>query len=327
MRNELNVNAPRSILLGDDLRSRPPRYDFDGSLKVGVVPQRQTGNSCGTTSLAMCLSKILGRPVGQHDIDAEIRLLDTFTSAENIVSSARSHGVEASMVNNLTQKEVIDAIQRGRPVVFLSDITPSAMDLALHWRVIDGVSWNAEGELVLDIQDPWGHSYTQTWTELGSEWNDIRACGLNSGYNRFGIVLGRSPNDKSLPPGRTAGISATNAATDAVQDLANRAAEIGDGDFTAVFKGTASLFKLFFSMIFMWPIQFVTNLFAPNPGDGKDAKIPIDGSDPMLLSDATPQAGWYDPHTQIVKKAQLVNASLNVATLGALESPKHNRQT
>jgi hypothetical protein len=326
MRNDVKLNPAQPILTNDNLVADAAGTEGSLSLSLNVVPQTQRGNSCGTTCLAMSLSKILGTRVTQNDIDAEVRLLDTFTSAQNIVSSARSHGVSASMLNHLTQKEVINAIEHGRPIIFLSDLTSSGTDIALHWRVIDGFSWNEEGELLLNIKDPWGTSYPQTWSHLSTQWSNIRAAGLNSGYNRFGIVLGKDTTDRHLPVDRTQDIAATNAMSDAAQDLANVTAQISQGRLDYVIAGIVSIFKFLFALSVMWPIQFISSLVSSTPSEGMDAVAPTKEPENMLASAPTPKVHWFNPASKKDLAKRSLRAPINIPTAKAFAPVNNNRK-
>lgn len=51
-----------------------------------MPPQKQGNtNACGTTSLAMIMSYLLGRHIAHEQIDDEIRRLDSFSSPNDLV--------------------------------------------------------------------------------------------------------------------------------------------------------------------------------------------------------------------------------------------------
>jgi len=226
-----------------DLKSTSPA---NAPHVLGVEPQEQTGNGCGTTSLAMALSKVTSRPFTQAMVSAEINLTDIYTSASNMRSFANKQGIAGRLVNNLSDKEVIEAIDKGRPIVFLTDLTPDdPHDVAtMHWRVIDGYQWVGQS-LQLHIADPWGTTYWRSWDELGKEWNDIKAIGLDTGYNRFGLILGANANDRALGADRKDGIFATEGVVDASSDVVNDGAQVAHGRvwdlFHAVWDGLRTI--------------------------------------------------------------------------------------
>lgn len=255
---------------GEGVRAGPPTTTPPTVL--GVQPQYQSGNGCGTTSLAMALSHVLGRHVSQAEVDADIRLADIYTSASNIRSSARRHGIEGQLVNNLTDAEVIAAVDQGRPILFLTDLTPrdSGDVAAMHWRVIDGYQWR-DGKLQLHIADPWGSTYWRSWDSLQAEWADMKAVGLDAGYNRFGVILGASASDRALGPDRMAGVWATEPLIDATSDVVNDAMQIGRGKIWHVFSLIWNAVRSLFSFLLL-PFQL---LFGnDDKSDGKTATPP-----------------------------------------------------
>ncbi len=250
-----------------------PKATSPFGLTLGVLPQTQSGNGCGTTSLAMALSYSTGAPINQTQVDAEIRLSDIYTSASNMRAYARTQGIEGQLVNNLTDKEVLGHLDKKRPIIFLSDLTPGdKSDVAsMHYRVIDGYRWSGN-ELQLHIVDPWGKSYWRSWDSLLPEWQNIRAVGAESGYNRFGLVLGANPADQAFGSDRLHGVYATESLVDATADIINNATAVSHGKvwefFAAIFNGL----RAFFSALLL-PFQALFRK-ERGPTDGKEANAP-----------------------------------------------------
>lgn len=230
-------------------------FPSDGPRVLGVKPQEQVGNGCGTTSLAMALTYATGAPVTERQVDAEIRLTDIYTSASNMRDSAGRRGIDGRLLNNLTDAEVVDALDRGRPVLFLTDMTPEdPADVArMHWRVIDGYEWKGAA-LQLHVVDPWGVAYWRSWSELQPYWANIKAIGRESGYNRFGIVLGANPADKLGELDRLAGVFAVEGLVDASSDVVNDVMHVLKGKFWRVVTLVVDGLRTVISLI-LYPLQ------------------------------------------------------------------------
>src|SRR5689334_22772778 len=90
-----------SLLAGEvqDLKSRSSetRLPHDGTMPL--YDQGNT-NGCGTTSLAMIMSYLLGRPVTQAEVDHAIRRMDVFTSPRDMIEFAQANGLAAAGYNH-----------------------------------------------------------------------------------------------------------------------------------------------------------------------------------------------------------------------------------
>lgn len=202
--------------------------------ELGTVPQRQSGNGCGTCSTAMALTTVLGRQVNQSQVDQHVRRMDIFTSPDNIGRAAEEFGIDSRMVNNLTPDEIMSNIDAGRPICFLSDMTPeNTGDVAtLHWRVIDG--YRQEGDdMQYRVVDPHGMANWISASDLEAQWGNIEAGHMGTGFNHFGVIMGSGPDDK-LGPNRMGGARVTAFLADVVADGANTLQSIGENTKTLV---------------------------------------------------------------------------------------------
>jgi hypothetical protein len=302
---------------------------------LGVQPQTQEGNGCGTTSLAMAMTYSTGRPFTQDMVDVEIRLTDIYTSASNMRSFARDNGVEGRLVNNLTDQEVIDNLDKKRPILFLTDLTPqdSGDIAAMHWRVIDGYKWES-GKLLLHIADPWGTTYWRSWGELRVEWDDIKAVGLESGYNRFGVVLGANPSDRALGADRLTGVFATEGVIDGSSDVVNDGAQIAHGKIWYFFAALWDGIRTFFSFL-LYPFQLLFG--GVDHSDGKTATPPQPPPPQPIAHRTTPKVvrelpegrrkakgvAWWDGGRALIDNGQRIVdvPKVKPATLDGLQPP------
>lgn len=290
LRQEAEERARRAAE-DPSLEIEPP-VPADRTRTLGVIAQRQVGNGCGTTALAMALTYSLGRRVTQGELDAEVRLLDVFSSAMNLRDAARKSGVDARLVNNLSAREVMAQIDRGRPIVFLTDLTPNdPRDLAsMHYRVIDGYRWN-DDRLELRIVDPWDIPRAWiSWQSLQPQWANVKGLGAQLGYNRFGIVIGANTADKALPAERLSGIRVTETAADGIADVTNDAARIRRGRLASFFTGAVSLLRALVALV-AFPFRKLFGWHVDG-SDGNNAEPPSSVQTPPRLARS---ARWAQP--------------------------------
>ncbi|MEK7703821.1 MAG: C39 family peptidase [Myxococcota bacterium] len=307
-----------------------PSFDSEPALRAGegrtldVEPQRQVGNGCGTTALAMALTYVLGRRVTQADIDADVRLLDVFSSASNLRDAARRHGVQARLQNNLSAREVVEYIDHGRPIVFLADLTPedSADVATMHYRVIDGYRWHA-GQLELRIADPWDvPRYWRSWDTLQPQWANIKGLGTELGYNRFGIVLGASAGDTDLPVQRLSGVHVTEAAADSVLDVLNDGARIGQGRWLSALAIVADVFRAVLALI-AFPFRKLFDR-GIDRSDGKNVASPTAAPPTPAVAR---QARWAQPTDRELVARTSIQAVEPAPHHGGLPPPQRTTST
>jgi hypothetical protein len=212
------------------------------STLLGLPQQTYTGNGCGTCTVAMALSYILGRSVTQAQIDALVRHADIFASPHNMCSAARQFDVSSRMVNRLTRAEVISNLEAHRPICIFSNMAPEDPKNSgqLHWRALDGYRYVGKA-LQLHVVDPEGVSSWQTWEDLQPTWAKIHSLGIDIGFDRFGIILGATTEDTKLGPDRLSGCRTLTVASDIVADAINGATDIAQ---TATYAWRARSFIL-----------------------------------------------------------------------------------
>lgn len=301
---------------------------------LGVKPILQQGNGCGTAALAMALSYLLGRPVTQKEVDAQIRLSDVFTSPSNMRDFAKKNGISARLVNNLTDAEVIQDLNQNRPIVFLTDLTPNnKTDVAMmHWRVIDGYQWS-NGQLMLHIADPWDSTYWKSWNELQPEWGHIHAIGLQTGYNRFGIELA---NQGVLGPDRLKGVFAVETGVDGTSDLINDSNRVGQGKIGNIFNIVIDILRMILSIL-LYPFQL---LGGSDHTSGKTAQPPAQTSanvaqvrpkvatQPLASAQSSKKAAAWDGGANRLAAGAAVTRPVSNKTLGqGLRAPVVKRRT
>lgn len=183
---------------------------------------KQTGPACGTACLAMIVRFFTGDvSITQQDIDGEIRKLpNMFTATLDIMSYARSRGLQAEEYNLNSLQAVEDFIERGIPVMPLLDLTPdNALDFdQWHWVVVVAVK-NVGSEKILVINNPWGQREEWSESKFIKEWACLRLLKMKFGYNNYFIAIAHRAD--SLPQGRAQGVAAANAITKGVADVLN----------------------------------------------------------------------------------------------------------
>ncbi|MCI0628317.1 MAG: C39 family peptidase [Acidobacteria bacterium] len=192
---------------------------------VGNMPYYiQSGNSCGTTTLAEIMS-YLGVPMTQADVDAAIRRTNIFTSPNDMIEFARDNGLEAEGYNNGTWEEVKSMIDAGYPVQAMltgDDSVPvnggseSFSVDGLHYIAITGYGTDpATGEEYVVYHDP-NRATEQRISVADFEkmWGDVPG-----GFDNYFLAYGRK--GAALPPGRDDGIEGTLGALDGVTNITN----------------------------------------------------------------------------------------------------------
>jgi ABC-type bacteriocin/lantibiotic exporter with double-glycine peptidase domain len=182
-------------------------------------------NGCGTTSLAMILTYLLGRPVSREEIDSEIRRMDVFTAPGDIVAYAHHVGLKAEMYNNGTWSEVKSRIAEGIPVQALIHADQLGMGYDIkgpHYIAIIGYKTDpvAGEESVLYHDSNGGRNgssaiaYQLRVSEFERMWARV-----GFGFKNFFIAI--APEGTQLPAGRDKGVVAVLGTLSGVTNLLN----------------------------------------------------------------------------------------------------------
>src|SRR5207302_11412728 len=131
---------------------------------------KQTGNSCGTTSLAMVLSYMTGKPYTQAQIDKAIRRMDVFTAPKQLLEYARSQGAEAEGYNKGSWDEMMGYVDKGLPAQALIDVSADGSVTNMHYVDIVGHGRDANGEFVMIHNPATGAEEKLTRAEFEKKW-------------------------------------------------------------------------------------------------------------------------------------------------------------
>src|SRR5687767_4490593 len=105
------------------------------------LPGQGRANACGTTTLAYVLQYLLGSTApSRAQIDQVVRRANIFTAPGLLVEYARGLGLAAQAYHGVSLDFVLGLVDRGVPVIVLTDTTP--LDLSdtanLHWVAVVG---------------------------------------------------------------------------------------------------------------------------------------------------------------------------------------------
>jgi hypothetical protein len=176
----------------------------------------QTGNGCGTTSLAMIASYLKGEPITQAHVDKDVRRNDIFSAPGDLVEFARDEGLAAEMYNHGTWDEMKGLLDRGIPCQALISHDGSDDLGKLHLVAVVGYQKDsATGEDQVIMHDPnFPFERTMSLKDFNARWMAPPA-----GFDNFFIAY--APGGTRLPPGRTDGIEGTLTTGNGVANLSN----------------------------------------------------------------------------------------------------------
>ena len=181
------AEAPR--MSGDRFTSRTAEARDLAGVERFMQDQGQT-NGCGTTSLAVLLSFLTGRPGAfkQAQIDSAIRRGDLFSSPHNLVDYAQRQGFRSKAINNGSLDQLKDYVAKGVPVQVLYD--PGAKDdLLLHYVNVVGYDAEADEFLIADPNDGPDQGLRRVEAdEFAERWADLEMKNLGTGMNNVMLV-------------------------------------------------------------------------------------------------------------------------------------------
>jgi hypothetical protein len=188
---------------------------------VGAMPfiQQGTSNGCGTTSLAMTMT-YLGVPETKDQIDAVIRQLDIFSSPEDLMAFATSHGLQSQGYNNGVWENIESCMPLGQPCICLINANYSYPDntsvSGFHYVVITGFGIDpTNNQRYAIFHDPnFGSAmvlYESQFVQMG---NDM-GWGFHDYYMAFATFA------TELPPGNDTGIQGVLGTLEGVTNITN----------------------------------------------------------------------------------------------------------
>ena len=187
--------------------------------------QQGTSNGCGTTSLAMTMT-YLGVPETKDQIDAVIRQLDIFSSPEDLMGFATSHGLQAQGYNNGAWENIESCVPLGQPCICLINANYTYPDdntiSGYHYVVITGFGNDlVNNQRYAIFHDPNYASemvlYESQFVQMG---NSI-GWGFHDYYMAFATFA------TVLPPGNDDGIQGTLGTLEGVTNITNGLGNIG----------------------------------------------------------------------------------------------------
>lgn len=152
-------------------------------------------NGCGTTSLAVALSFLSGKPGAfkQAQIDRAIRRGDMYTSPHNLVDFAKGQGFRSTVINNGSLAQIKDYVAKGVPVQVLYE-PGEKDDLLLHYVNVVGYDEKTDEFLIADPNDgPNDQCRLEglrriSADEFADRWADLKAKNLSTGMNNVMLV-------------------------------------------------------------------------------------------------------------------------------------------
>jgi predicted double-glycine peptidase len=197
-----------------------PRDPNDPSL---WLPGQGRANACGTTTLAYVLRFLLGPAAPDRlQIDASVRRANIFSAPKLLAGYARRLGLAAESYDGASLDEMLALVDRGIPVMVLTDLTPLNLEdtANLHW-----VCLVAHDSDQLAIYNPWGLQEAVDRASFEANWHECRLFGIPA-WGRYAIAVG--PAGADLPAPDRFGLSAqgANLAAGGVAGLVNGAVSL-----------------------------------------------------------------------------------------------------
>ncbi len=183
------------------------------------LPGQGQANACGTLTLAYILRYLLGPGAPTRErIDRHIRRGNIFTAPSLLVGSARRLGLAAGAYNGATLELLFELVDRGVPVMVLTDTTPLDLEdtANLHWVAVVAHCGDRIG-----IYNPHGFQEELDLASFQDHWRQARIFGLPA-WSNLAIAISRDP--AALPHVRSRGLSpaGANLASAGVATVVNR---------------------------------------------------------------------------------------------------------
>lgn len=171
--------------------------------KLPLTLAIQEGNTCGPTSLYMCL-RALGVACTQADIEDKVLCSSVIgTSPVHIKSAVSNYGLNAAVRNNATTQTIKNIIDSGGYAIALIQ-KPGG----LHYIVIHGYQTTSDHNTEFLIADPNGAQFCQSDKQFSEEWSDLHLRGVDLGFNRLVIAVTKEPIFSDSFYGKPATLSA-----------------------------------------------------------------------------------------------------------------------
>jgi len=187
-----------------------------------------TSNGCGTTSLAMTMT-YLGVPETKDQIDAVIRQINIFSSPDDMMDFATSHGLQAQGYNNGSWENIESCIPLGQPCICLINANytyPDGSDInGFHYVAITGFGVDpTNNQRYAILHDPnWPPANTSWSPDMVLYESQLVQMGdsIGWGFQDYYMTFANFASGAPLPPGNDDGIQGTLGALEGVTNITN----------------------------------------------------------------------------------------------------------
>lgn len=170
--------------------------------KLPITLTIQEGNTCGPTSLYMCL-RALGVSCTQSEVEKRVLCSPLIgTSPVHIKSAVSEYGLHAAIRNNATTQTIKNIIDSGGYAIALLQ-KPGG----LHYVVINGYQTNADHKTEYLIADPNGTIVNMSDDQFSGEWSNLHLRGIDLGFNHLVIAVTKEPIFSDSLQGKPATLS------------------------------------------------------------------------------------------------------------------------
>jgi predicted double-glycine peptidase len=181
-----------------------------------------TSNGCGTTSLAMVMS-YLGVPETKAQVDAVIRQLDIFSSPEDMMGFATSHGLQAQGYNHGAWENIESFIPLGQPCICLINANYTYPDNStingFHYVAITGFGVDSTNNQRYAIfHDP---NFTKSEMVLYESQFVQMGDNMGWGFRDYFMAFTNFASPVPLPPGNRDGIQGVLGTLEGVTNITN----------------------------------------------------------------------------------------------------------
>lgn len=166
-----------------------------------------TRNACGTTSAAMLLSFLAGKPGSSTiaQLDAKHRAFNGPSSPHNLAEALAAGGKNhVSVKQNSNLEELGRFVDQGTPALVLIDPDGKGDDSTLHYVLVTGVVRDAQGQIAkLHIADPSGDAAkgpnprrqlkTMAAADFDAKWSNLKLLNQDAQLNR--VIIAATPKE------------------------------------------------------------------------------------------------------------------------------------
>jgi ABC-type bacteriocin/lantibiotic exporter with double-glycine peptidase domain len=168
-------------------------------MNINVIKQYDN-ESCGPACMTMILNAF-GKNVTERQIDDQIRAhKNEGLSPSRLLDGARMNGANGTILNNSNFAEIRENLDANNQMIaFVRNNSGGS-----HFVVISGYTVSDDGEISLEISDPWtGRKSTMDYDKFERDyWTNIPDGSRDSGFDKCIIVFS---DRNTLPQQRLSG--------------------------------------------------------------------------------------------------------------------------